>query len=1169
MHRSGTSLVARALASAGVSAGPAAQMLAAREDNPEGFYEHRELVAINDAALAGAGASWAAPARITSLPPELDERAAALLRDLAARAPGQFLLKDPRLCLSLAAWRAHLAEPSVVFVYRDGLAVARSLASRNRFPLQLGLLLWEYYNRAALGALAGTSVFAVSYDEVVAEPQRLSALVAALTEQGFDCDPEAAAATVNPSLRHAATAADDPDRLLLSDEQLELERLCTSLCAAGVGPQSVPAVGAMSKPARARLHDLSAALAPLATVVETGLERDEAQRLCDERTEERDRALREFDVLEGDHRALTKAHEEERERHQQAAAALRSLEGDYEKLVAAHDQEVAAHNSLIDDHVHLTKLHEDLLHERDDLQEKADFLFFTLTEAYRGLLTFETSTLARLQRRLRGFYRFVTRQRGQNSRYEDVLEFAHAHFDEFDIDKPLPQPRKIDMLGDVIRYVLRNPAGSARSFSWPRLKRAAQVFFGSSSADLAVWVNARFPDESARGAAFDPASLDASLDTLELQFPCVDAPQVSIIVPVYNDYRVTVNCLRSVLEHTGGIACEIIIADDCSSDLTATIAERISNVTVSRTPENLRFLRNCNLAARRARGEHLLFLNNDTEVTEGWLQSLLEVMDDPAVGVVGPKLLFADGRLQEAGGIVWKDASAWNFGRADDPAHPAYNYRRDVDYVSGACLLIRRRLWQQLGGFDERFAPAYYEDADICFAARDAGYRVVYQPRSEVFHFEGVSNGTDLTSGVKQHQVDNQAVFLDKWQHVLQAGHYPNGEEVLLARDRSRGKPRILVIDHYVPHYDKDAGGRSTDQYLQLFLKLGFQVQFMGANFFPHQPYTERLQAMGIEVLVGERIARGLDDWLAEHAPYIDEIWVHRPHVAEQFLPHLTRLKIRPELVFVGHDLHYLRMEREAALMDDPELWREAASWKKRELAVCGMFDRVCYFSQAELDELSGQVSPQKLRRIPLYAMELDPLPPYAPAAGSDILFVGGYNHPPNVDAAVWLCEEILPAIQSELPEARVHLVGSNACQQVLALAGDSVTVHGFLSDSDLDALYRRVALVIVPLRYGAGVKGKVIEAVARNVPLITTDIGAEGMPDAESVMWVENTVDAIASCAVQVLRGEADIGMRMAGYAPWLRANFAAERAAECLSLDMPVASGVAERVSACGVGG
>jgi glycosyltransferase involved in cell wall biosynthesis len=516
-------------------------------------------------------------------------------------------------------------------------------------------------------------------------------------------------------------------------------------------------------------------------------------------------------------------------------------------------------------------------------------------------------------------------------------------------------------------------------------------------------------------------------------------------------------------------------------------------------------------------------------------------------------LLFADGRLQEAGGILWRDASGWNFGRADDPDRPAYNYRKEVDYVSGACLVVRRELWEELGGFDERFAPAYYEDADLCFAARAAGYRVVYQPAARVFHFEGLSNGTDLDAGVKQHQVTNQSVFAEKWGAVLEREHFPNAEHVIWARDRSAQRRCVLFIDHYVPHYDKDAGSRSTFMYVKLLLELGYRVQFMGANFFPHRPYTETLQQLGVEVLVGEYVARNLDGWLTEHAPYIDEIFLHRPHVAEQFLPHLARLSDRPRVNFFGHDLHYLRIGREAALVDDPALLKSAESWRRREFAVFRQVDRIYYFSEVETSELAAEDPSLILRTIPLYAMEDRPLPGYAPVDPRHILFVGGFNHPPNVDAATWLVSEILPAVNARCTDCHLHLVGSNPPQQIHALASPQVTVHGYVDDGALDALYRRVGVAVVPLRYGAGVKGKVIEAARQNVPVVTTGVGAEGIPDAGDVMWIADGADAFAEIVAGLIDGTLDPASRMARYESWLRRHFSSARAADVLGADLP----------------
>ena len=276
-----------------------------------------------------------------------------------------------------------------------------------------------------------------------------------------------------------------------------------------------------------------------------------------------------------------------------------------------------------------------------------------------SLLQFELSSLARIWGFVAWCYKLVTLRRGVNTSYDDALADAAAIYRQYELAVPRRPPSKLAMLGDMLKYAFENPAGSARSFSFARLKRAATVIFSSTPDDLEVWVNSRFPEREAKAGGFDVADLDARLDHLEMTFPAVDSPLVSIIVPVYNDYRVTKNCLQSVLKNTGDIPYELIIADDCSTDLTASITERVGNIKVVRGERNLRFLGNCNQAAGAAAGKYMLFLNNDTAVFPGWLEPLVEVLEsDPQVGIVGPKLLFANGKLQEAGAIMWRDGSA-------------------------------------------------------------------------------------------------------------------------------------------------------------------------------------------------------------------------------------------------------------------------------------------------------------------------------------------------------------------------------------------------------------------------------------------------------------------------------------------------------------------------------
>ena len=345
---------------------------------------------------------------------------------------------------------------------------------------------------------------------------------------------------------------------------------------------------------------------------------------------------------------------------------------------------------------------------------------------------------------------------------------------------------------------------------------------------------------------------------------------------------------------------------------------------------------------------------------------------DDSVGICGPMLLFDDGQLQEAGGIVWSDASAWNYGRMANPMLPAFNYRREVDYVSGACMLVRRSVWDELGGFDERFAPAYYEDTDFCFAARAAGYRVVYQPYARVYHFEGGTHGTDYGAGGKKHQLVNAKKFLDKWHPTLESEHFPNEEQVFLARDRSRHRRTVVVVDQYVPFYDRDAGSRSTWLYLQLMVEMGYNVKFVAASFHPHQPYTDDLQNLGVEVLVGEDMARSLNDWLRDNAASIDVVYMHRPHVAEQFLEVFESMNPRPRLVFFGHDLHFLRVQREHEITRSESSRQEAKQWKKRELNVLSRVDKAYYPSQVEVDMIADIAPGIDARAIPLYVLDED-----------------------------------------------------------------------------------------------------------------------------------------------------------------------------------------------------
>ena len=602
-------------------------------------------------------------------------------------------------------------------------------------------------------------------------------------------------------------------------------------------------------------------------------------------------------------------------------------------------------------------------------------------------------------------------------------------------------------------------------------------------------------------------------------------PMVSIVIPVYNQIYYTYLCLQSILEHTKDVSYEIIIADDVSNDATEHLSEFAENVVICRNATNQGFLRNCNNAAKAARGKYVMFLNNDTQVTEGWLSSLVNLIEsDETIGMVGSKLVYPDGRLQEAGGIIWSDGSGWNYGRLDDPDKAEYNYVKDVDYISGAAILLSTKLWKQIGGFDERFAPAYCEDSDLAFEVRKAGYRVVYQPLSRVIHFEGVSNGTDVNgTGLKRYQVENSRKLKEKWAEEFKKQCVNTGNpNPFRARERSMGKPVIVVVDHYVPTYDRDAGSKTTFQYLKMFLKKGYVVKFVGDNYLHEEPYTTTLQQMGIEVLYGPEYVTGIWDWFEKNGKEIDIAYLNRPHIATKYVDFISE-RTDIKIIYYGHDLHFLREFREYELTGDVQKKRDSDYWKSIEFTLMRKAAMSYYPSNVEEEAIHEQDANIPVKAITAYVYEefLENLnKDFAKREG--LLFVGGFAHPPNVDAVLWFAKNVFPRIRETL-DVNFYIVGSKVTDEIKALEqpGSGIIVKGFVSEEELAELYRTCRIVVVPLRYGAGVKGKVVEAIYNGAPIVTTSVGSEGIPGVEDVLIVKDKPNDFADAVVELYQDE------------------------------------------------
>jgi GT2 family glycosyltransferase/glycosyltransferase involved in cell wall biosynthesis len=585
-----------------------------------------------------------------------------------------------------------------------------------------------------------------------------------------------------------------------------------------------------------------------------------------------------------------------------------------------------------------------------------------------------------------------------------------------------------------------------------------------------------------------------------LRFELSDEPVVSIIIPVHNKFSVTYDCLKSIQEALPKRPFEVIIVDDCSDDETLLSTLVVSGaVHILRNTDNLGFVRTCNAGAAVAKGRYLFFLNNDTLVKEGWLDELVQTFEQvPNIGIAGSRLLFNDGKLQEAGGIVWRLGDAWNWGRGRDPAEPIFSYLRDADWVSGAALMIETALFRDLGGFDDVFAPGYYEDTDLAFRVRALGKRVVVQPASEVVHLEGVSSGTDTSGlGMKRYQVINHAKFYQRWKDTLLT-HRFNGQLPEQEAERLVGR-RAYFIDDSVPTPDQDAGSNAAVEHMRALIELGYKVTFLPAdNMARIDPYTLQLQKIGVECLhypyywSVEEVFRK-----AAHKP--DLIYLHRYSNASKYATMVRRYFPECRIVYSVADLHFLRMRRQAEVEGGTITEAQVVQQRRAEMSAMQNVDCVIVHSPVEARVLH-EAEPSLFLEVVPWTVRPRPTP-LSFAQRSGLAFVGGFGHPPNLDAVRYYVGDIHPLLRRRLPDAKTYLVGSKMPDEITNMRVPGVAPVGFVSV--LADVLNKLRLTVVPLRYGAGIKGKVLESFAHGLPCVMSEVAAEGFELPKDLAWL------------------------------------------------------------------
>jgi len=634
---------------------------------------------------------------------------------------------------------------------------------------------------------------------------------------------------------------------------------------------------------------------------------------------------------------------------------------------------------------------------------------------------------------------------------------------------PLNMSIKIKIKNHVYRRFGRLFSNTAGYQDWKRLHGGAPVH-------VRIIPHPNYPDPSAR----KPFS-----------FPGVTQPKVSIIIPIYNKSDYTYACLQSIFENQPQVKFEIIVMDDCSTDDTYDLLSSIGGIVTLRNESNQGFLKTCNRGAQAARGEYLLFLNNDTLVHRDWLDELYSVLSTRMdIGLVGSQLIYANGLLQESGCLLCQDGSSIPLGRLEEPSTPTYSYFREVDFCSGASILVRRTDFEAVGGLDSSYAPAYYEDPDLALKLRAIGKKTYVQPLSKVTHFENVSYG-EIVYGELTNR--NRKIFLDKWSSELYAQLYESYEDY--QSNERYGRKRVLYIDALVPVPDRGAGSVDAFYFMSFLVEEGYDVVFYGQHTPDFVPkYTPMIQRIGVECLYRPYI--DFERYLSEHGKSFSHVLVARVYQAEEFDPIIRRYCPNARYIFNTVDVHFLRERRQAEVEKSTSLRAKAEHTQEIELGIMARADATIVISTDEKTLLEQHYGQKRIHHIPLIREIYGSKRKFSERR--DLVFIGS-AHLPNVDGVLYFHREIFPLIRSELPEVQLIVIGEelqNALRDEpgydVLVSDPSVRLVGFVED--LAEYFDYVRVMVVPLRYGSGVKGKIASALSYGVPCVSTVIGIEGM---------------------------------------------------------------------------
>jgi GT2 family glycosyltransferase len=575
-----------------------------------------------------------------------------------------------------------------------------------------------------------------------------------------------------------------------------------------------------------------------------------------------------------------------------------------------------------------------------------------------------------------------------------------------------------------------------------------------------------------------------------LDFAVTDKAELSVVMVLHNQFEFTMQALSSLRQNWPG-PIELVLVDSGSNDETRFIDRYVRGASLLRFDVNLGFVRGCNAGLTRVTGDAVLLLNNDVELGPGAIAAALRRLgSDPLIGIVGGKIIRTHGRLQEAGCILWRDGASLGYMRDASPLAPEANFVRDVDYCSGAFLMIRGEVLAKLEGLSDEFTPAYYEDADLCIRARQAGFRVVYDPSVVIHHFEYGSASS--FRAVEAEAARAREVFIRRNRSYLRFRYIADRRAEVFARSIEDDRKRILFIEDQVPLRMLGSGFVRSNDLIRVMASMGFHVTVFPMSAMPFDPAAVYADMPETVEVMHDSSFEGLADFLEARDGYYDAIWIVRTHNLDRARPVLESVVVgkgRPPQIVLDTEAIYAVRDAIRATLTGATPPFDLDEAIRREFENAAFCQQIVAVNEAEAAELRRLVSPcvsviGHMREVALTPRGFE--------ARSGILFIGAIHtfESPNFDGLCWFIDEVLPLIEEDLGlETRLTIAGYLGKEVTLDRFCDHARITLLGPVSATENLYGSHRVFVAPTRFAAGAPYKVYEATSFGVPVVTTEL--------------------------------------------------------------------------------